>query len=693
MGKTDPATRIDELKKRINHHSEKYYLHDSPEITDEEFDELMAELQRLEDENPIFRTADSPTQKVGGGVRKEFAAYSHNPPMLSLDNSYNPGDLREFDKRVKKGLARDHAEYLTELKIDGLGVNLVYEDGKLKLGVTRGDGKIGEDVTANIKTIGEIPHAVKTPATWARCEVRGEIYLRRADFLKLNEERQEAGDEPFANPRNAAAGSVRLLDANITKGRKLRFYCYALYIFDKRGTAIRDTVLDSQYEMMKKLGALGFPVNDAYKKLPSIDAVLEEIAAWEEKRKKLPYDTDGLVVKVNSFLDQRELGATSKFPRWAIAYKYAAEQAETVVQNIVVQVGRTGTLTPVADLTPVLLAGSTISRATLHNEDNVKQKDVRVGDSVIIQKAGDIIPQVMKVLQEKRLAGSKPWTMPKKCPACGGEVARAEGEAAVRCLNRHCPAQQLEAIIHFAKRDSMDIDGLGPSRIEAMVQKGMLKDLADIFNLDYAAVAETVVAEPEKTKKDGNRILITIGKQNAENLRKSIEEAKGRGLEKLLVGLGIRHVGERAAFLMARAFADVDALMAADEEKLTSIHEIGPEIAQSLIQFFADEENRKLIDKLKKYGVRMEGSRETPAAQTLAGKTFVITGTLEGMSRNEAKELIQRAGGKVSGSVSKKTDYLVAGSDPGSKLDNANKFGVKVIGEKELLALISFEET
>lgn len=672
MGKTDPATRIDELKKLINHHSEKYYLQDSPEISDEEFDALMAELRRLEDENPIFRTADSPTQKVGGGVREGFAAYRHNPPMLSLDNSYNPDDLREFDKRVKKGLARDHAEYLTELKIDGLGVNLIYENGKLKLGVTRGDGKRGEDVTANIKTIGEVPHAIKAPSAWARCEVRGEIYLRRADFVKLNEDRHAAGEEPFANPRNAAAGSVRLLDANITKGRKLRFYCYALFIFDKNGIAIRDSVLNSQYEMMEKLTALGFPVNGHYKKHPSIDRVLEEITVWEEKRKKLPYDTDGLVVKVNSFLDQRELGATSKFPRWAIAYKYAAEQAETVVQNIVVQVGRTGTLTPVADLTPVLLAGSTISRATLHNEDNVKQKDVRVGDSVVIQKAGDIIPQVMKVLLEKRPAGSKPWAMPKKCPACGGEVRRAEGEAAVRCLNRRCPAQQLEAIIHFAKRDSMDIDGLGPSRIEAMVQKGMLRDLADIFNLDYAAVAE----------------IEKMGEKSAENLRKSIEAAKGRGLQKLLVGLGIRHVGERAAFLMARAFADVDALMAAVEEKLTSIQEIGPEIAQSLIQFFADADNRALIDKLKKYGVSMEGSREAAAAQTLAGKTFVITGTLEGMSRNEAKELIQRAGGKVSGSVSKKTDYLVAGSDPGSKLDDATKHGVKVIGKEELLKIV-----
>ncbi len=673
MGKNDPEKRIDELKRLINIHSEKYYLQDRPEISDEEFDKLIAELRRLEDEYPIYRTADSPTQKVGGGVREGFAAYSHNPPMLSLDNSYNAEDLREFDKRVKKGLARDHAEYLTELKIDGLGVNLIYENGKLKLGVTRGDGKTGEDVTANIKTIGEIPHAIKTPAAWARCEVRGEIYLRRADFLKLNEERQEAGEESFANPRNAAAGSVRLLDANITKGRKLRFFCYALYVFGKDGEAVRDKVLHSQFEMMEKLKSLGFPVNDAFMKHSSIDSVLEEITGWEEKRKKLPYDTDGLVVKVNSFLDQRELGATSKFPRWAIAYKYAAEQAETVVQNIVVQVGRTGTLTPVADLTPVFLAGSTISRATLHNEDNVKQKDVRVGDSVIIQKAGDIIPQVMKVLFEKRSDGSKPWAMPKKCPACGGEVARAEGEAAVRCLNRRCPAQQLEAIIHFARRDCMDIDGLGPSRIEAMVQKGMLKDLADIFNLDYAAVAE----------------IEKMGEKSADNLRRSIEAAKGRGLEKLLVGLGIRHVGERAAFLMARAFADVDALMAADEAKLTAIHEIGPEIAQSLIQFFADAENRKLIDKLKKYGVSMEGSRETPAAQTLAGKTFVITGTLEGMSRNEAKELIQRAGGKVSGSVSKKTDYLVAGSDPGSKLDDAQKLGVKVIGKEELLGLLN----
>ena len=672
MGKTDPAKRIDELKKLIDHHSRKYYLEDRPEISDEEFDKLMVELRRLEDKNPLFRAADSPTQKVGGGVRDDFAAYTHNPPMLSLDNSYSPEELHEFDKRVKKGLARDRAEYLTELKIDGLGVNLIYENGQLKRGVTRGDGKSGEDVTANVKTIGGIPHAIKTPAAWAHCEVRGEIYMRRADFLSLKESRREAGEGPFANPRNAAAGSVRLLDANITKSRKLQFFCYALYIFGKNGEPMRDSVLKSQYEMMQQLEKLGFPVNDAYRKHSSMDDVLDEVATWEEKRKKLPYDTDGLVVKVNAFADQRELGATSKFPRWAIAYKYAAEQAETVVQDIVVQVGRTGTLTPVAELTPVFLAGSTISRATLHNEDNVKEKDVRVGDTVIIQKAGDIIPQVMKVILEKRPAGSKPWAMPKKCPACGGEVERAEGEAAVRCLNRRCPAQHLETIIHFVRRDSMDIDGLGPSRIEALVQKGMVKDIADIFNLDFAAVAE----------------IEKMGKKSADNLRQSIEAAKGRGLEKLLVGLGIRHVGERAAFLLARSFADMDALMAADEEKLTSIHEIGPEIAQSLNRFFADAENRKLMEKLKKYGVSMEGSRENPTTQKLAGKIFVITGTLEGMPRREAEDLIKRAGGKVSGSVSKKTDYLVAGSDPGSKLDDAYKLGVKVIGKEDLLKLI-----
>lgn len=668
----DPRKRIEELRSLIRRHEDSYYLKDSPEITDEEFDALMRDLRELEQKHPQYATPDSPTQRVGGAVAQKFAARQHTPPMLSLDNAYSAEELADFDRRVKKGLARETVEYLTELKIDGLGVNLIYEDGKLLHGVTRGDGKTGEDVTENLKTIPSIPHAAKFPHGVKRAEVRGEVFMRRADFEALNGARRAGGEPEFANPRNAAAGSVRLLDAAITKQRKLRFFCYALFVFDAGGAPLREQKMKTQSEMMRTLIDLGFPVNNAFKLHPDIASVTDEIERWAEKRHKEEFDTDGMVVKVDSFADQRELGSTSKFPRWAIAYKYAAEQAQTVIHDIVVQVGRTGTLTPVANLAPVFLAGSTISRATLHNEDEIKRKDIRVGDTVVIEKGGDIIPKVVRVITEKRPGGSQPFVLPRKCPVCGHQAVREEGEVAWRCVNRACPAQKLESIIYFARRDAMDIEGLGPSTVEQMMQKGFLEDIADIFHLDYAKVAE----------------LEKMGEKSAANLQKAIEEAKGRGLQRLLIGLGIRHVGERAALLLSRRYPSIDELMKADTEELASIFEIGPIVAQSIVDFFADAHNRELVAKLKKLGVSLESAGGSVDKQTLAGKTFVITGTLEGMGRNEAKELITRAGGKVAGSVSKKTDYLLAGEEAGSKLDKANELGVKIISKDDLLKLL-----
>ncbi len=668
----DPKKRIEELRALIRRHEKKYYVEDRPEISDLEFDALMAKLRKLESEYPEFITPDSPTQKVGGEASKKFAAYAHNPPMLSLDNSFCKEDLLNFDKRVNKGIEGQKAEYLSEPKIDGVGINLVYKNGKLARGVTRGDGKTGEDVTENVKTIKSVPLQINIPKDWARVEVRGEIYMRKGEFKKLNEERIKNGEAVFANPRNAAAGSLRLLDASITKSRKLKLFCYAVYIFDKKGAAIREKHLTSQFEMMHELKNIGFPVNDNFKNHTDIDSVQAEIDKWEEMRKNLDYDIDGLVVKVNSFAQQNELGATSKFPRWAVAYKFAAEQSETLLKNITVQVGRTGALTPVAELKPVSLAGSTVSRASLHNEDEIARKDVRIGDTVIVEKAGDIIPQVVKVVTDKRPADSKKFHMPKTCPSCGSDAVREEGEAAMRCVNKSCPAQLRESIKYFTSRNAMDIDGLGPAIIDQLLDKGLIKDAADIFGLDYGRVAE----------------LEKMGGKSADNLKAAIDEAKNRGLEKFLMALGIRHVGERAAAVLSRRYASVDDLMKADTVELSSVHEIGEKIAGSIKEFFAEKHNRNLIIKFKKLGVSVKGETEKLDKQTLAGKTFVVTGTLEGITRNEAKEFIKRAGGKVSSSVSKKTDYLLGGENPGSKLDKAKELGVRIIGKEEFLELL-----
>lgn len=666
-----PRGRIEELKKFLQRSEKAYYEKDAPEITDEEFDRLMRELRQLEEKYPELVTPDSPTQTVGGKPAEKFAPYRHDPPMLSLDNSCSEEELMKFDERIKKALGRESIEYLTELKIDGLGINLVYENSILTRGVTRGNGKIGEDVTANVSTIPSIRQKLDWRRMWGRAEIRGELYMSRADFANLNAQRSEAGEPEFANPRNAAAGSVRLLDSSVTKKRNIRLFCYGLYLFDKSGNKLRESVVDNQFDMMRKLKKLGMPVNDEFKKHPDMKSVMEEIEKWADKRRELEFDTDGLVIKVNRFADQDELGSTSKFPRWAIAYKFAPERAETVVEDIIVSVGRTGAITPVALLTPVFLAGSTISRASLHNEDEVKRKDIRAGDTVIIEKAGEIIPQVVKVLTQKRTPDIREFEMPSLCPSCGSDVFREEGEAAWRCVNRKCPAQVREAVIHFASKSGMDIDGLGPSTIDQMLESGLIKDVADIFRLDYRLVAQ----------------LEKMGEKSAENLRASVEAAKRRGMRSLLQALGIRHVGERAALLLSQRYGSVEELMAADEEKLASVYEIGRVIARSITAFFSGAANRELVKRLKSLGVVTEGKAGQTDKQTFTGKIFVITGTLAGMTRNEAKEYITRRGGRVTSAVSKKTDYLLAGDDPGSKLARAEELEVRVIATKEFLEM------
>ena len=678
----DPRQRIEELTAQIRLHEKKYYADDAPEIPDERFDVLMRELRELEEKHPDFAAQDSPTQKVGGEASKKFAPYSHNPPMQSIEDVFNDKELAAFNKRVLKVLYPEmtleersgiDVEYLTELKIDGLGINLVYENNLLSHCVTRGDGKVGEDVTANVRTIKSVPEKIVSEKIWARAEIRGEIFMQKADFETLNSERRAAGEPEFANPRNAAAGSVRLLDEKVTVERKLWFYCYAIFLFDEDGKEIRESVFDTQYGMMQELKKLGMPMEKNFIKHKNMESVIHETVIWSDKKSAHSFDVDGLVIKVNSFAHQKELGSTTKSPRWASAYKFPAEQGETVVKNIKLQVGRTGAITPVAELEPVFLAGSTISNASLHNEDEIRKKDIRIGDTVIIEKAGDIIPQVVSVIIKKRKEGAKEFNMPQICPSCGSKIFREEGEAAWRCINNSCRAKLSESIKYFVSTNGMDIDGLGPAMIDQLLDKGMMHTFADIFAFDYAKVAE----------------LEKMGVLSASNLKKSIDAAKGRGMQTLLQALGIRHVGQRAALLLSRRYLSMEKLMDASAEELAQIHEIGDVMAKSIVEYFSDAAGRReLLRRMKLLGVSTEGAPENLDRQSLTDKLFVITGSLEGMSRKEAKERITRAGGRVVSSVSKKTDYLIAGDNPGSKLEEANKKSVPVISVNDLLEML-----
>jgi DNA ligase (NAD+) len=662
--------RIEALREKIRHHEYRYYVLDDPEISDAEFDKLMNELKKLEAEHPQFITPDSPTQRVGGKPREGFVKAKHSSPMLSLDNAYSEEELRDWERRVHELSGRTDLEYMCELKLDGMSLALVYKDGRLGHGITRGDGSIGEDVTANVRTVRSIPLSIskdklKKAGIPADFETRGEMLMPLAAFRTLNEEREKQGLAVFANPRNFTAGTVRQLEPSITAQRRMDYFAYMLL---KDG----QTFFDRQSKTMDALEAAGFKVNPNRKLAKNLDEVWKFIQSWEAKRESLPYEIDGIVIKVDRTAWQRELGFTGKAPRWAIAYKYAAHGAVTQIENIVPQVGRTGKLTPVAWLKPVPIGGTTVSRATLHNMDFIEQLGVKIGDWVEVERGGDVIPKVVKVVEDKEHPrGHKTFEMPEHCPVCGGNVVRTPGEADHRCVNANCAAKLQGTILHFASRHVMNIDGLGEALVNQLTERGLVKNVADLYKL---------------TKEDLLK-LERMGEKSADNVLAEIEASKKLPLERVIYGLGIRMVGERTAQFLAEHFGSLDAIMNASAEELEEVNEVGPRIAESIVEFFADEHNRKLVGDLRKAGLTFTGQKKEKGTK-LVGKTFVLTGTLERHTRDEAKKMIEDAGGRVSGSVSKKTDYVVAGSDAGSKLDKARELGVSVIGEEELENLV-----
>lgn len=657
---SDVSQRIKALREQIEEANYQYYGLDQPTLSDAEYDALIRELMRLEKEHPELHTPDSPSQRVGGYIAKEFPKVRHAEALLSLDNAFNAGDLREFDRRVRSAVSE--VEYVVELKIDGLTVALTYEEGVLARGATRGDGEVGEEITANVKTISAIPLRLRQSAT--RLDVRGEGYMPKGSFLRLNQEREEAGQSIFANPRNAAAGSLRQLDSKVTAQRKLGYFAYQVLTPGGVELASQTAVLDYLKEQ-------GFSVNPEYKVFTEIEDVIHYCEEMAEKRHGFPYDIDGLVIKVNDIAQQRELGFTAKSPRWAIAYKFPAEQVETLVEDIVIRVGRTGVLTPTANLIPVFVAGSTVSRATLHNLDNIRTKDIRIGDHVLIQKAGDVIPEVVKSLPDKRAGKERIFEMPELCPECQSPVIREEGEAAHRCTSITCPAQQREAIIHFVSRDAMNIDGLGPAVVYQLLEAGLIKDAADLYSLEYDSLVQ----------------LERMGKKSAENLLKAIEESKERGLAPLIFALGIRHVGEKAGKILAQKYGAMDELEKAQVEELQGISDIGPAMAQSIAQFFQQESTHRFLDKLRQAGVNMTAQRSTKP-QIFAGKSIVVTGSLERWDRQYVENLIEELGGKAASSVSKKTAFVVAGEKAGSKLTKAKELGIQVLTEEEFAKLL-----
>ncbi|MFZ5966076.1 MAG: NAD-dependent DNA ligase LigA [Bacillota bacterium] len=657
MNKKEASFKIDQLKKAINHHNYRYYVLDDPEISDYDYDMMMNELIKLEQEYPEFITADSPTQRVGGQPLPYFQQVVHSVPMLSLDNSYSQEELRDFDKRIRKAID-DEIEYVVEYKIDGLSVALKYEKGVFIQGATRGDGSIGEDITQNLRTIKTIPLKLQNELD---IEVRGEVFISREKFAELNKKQEENEETIFANPRNAAAGSLRQLDSRITAQRPLDIFIFNIQ-------TVGSMALGTHTEGLDYLKKLGFKTSP-YEVCRNIDEVIQICEKWQQRRLELPFDIDGLVIKINDLQQREELGMKSKSPRWAIAYKFPAEQQKTMIKDITVQVGRTGALTPTAELEPVRVAGSVISRATLHNEDYIREKDIKIGDKVVIQKAGDVIPEVVRVLFEERTGEEIPFLMPKTCPVCHEETIRLEGEAVTRCINAACPAQLQRGIIHFVSRDAMNIDGLGESIVTLLLEHNLIQDVADLYYL----------------KKENIVPLERMGEKSAQNLIEAIEKSKGNDLNRLIFGLGIKLVGARAAQLLAKAFGDMERFMQATFEEITAIPEIGNKMAESIIAFFAEDKNLEVIGKLKNAGVNMQSQKREGAQNgslKFQGLTFVVTGTLERYSRNEAKERIEALGGRVSGSVSKKTDYVLAGAEAGSKLDKAQELGIKVIDEE-----------
>lgn len=662
MTKEQIKVKIEELKKILTQYGHEYYVLDKPTVSDFEYDALMRELIELEEANPEYITADSPTQRVGGEVSEGFAEVAHTVQMQSLADVFSKEELFAFAERVQSSLGTDDIEYVAEMKIDGLSVSLEYQNGLFTRGSTRGNGFVGEDITQNLKTIQSIPLRLSEDIPFL--EVRGEVYMPQKSFIRLNEQREASNQPTFANPRNAAAGSLRQLDSRVAAERKLD-----IFVFNVQ--QVEGKELSDHKQSLEWLASLGFKTIPIGKVFGNIEEAYAEVMRIGENRGNLAFDIDGSVIKVNSFAQRELLGTTSKTPKWAAAYKFPAEQQKTKLLDIVLQVGRTGTVTPNAVLEPVRIAGSTVSRATLHNIDNIKSKDIRIGDTVVIEKAGDIIPAVVKVIKEDRRGSETEFNMPDTCPVCGAKLFREEGEAAVRCTNSNCPAQQLRSIIHFVSKAAMDIDGLGASIVEQLLDEKLISDCADLYKLSYDNIVSL----------DG------FAEKSAQNLIASIEHSKSAGLDRLLFGLGIRMIGSRAAKILAEKYGNIDALMSADAEELAQIPEIGEKMSESIAEYFNQDKSRELIARLKAYSVSTEYTSDK-VSDIFNGKTFVLTGTLPTLKRSEAKAIIEANGGKVSGSVSAKTDYVIAGEEAGSKLDKAESLGLTILSEEDFLNLM-----
>lgn len=664
MDITTASQRVAELHKQLNQYNYEYHVLDNPSVPDAEYDRLLHELIALEEQFPQLKTADSPSQRVGGTVLDMFHKVQHSTPMLSLGNAFNEEDLLDFDRKIRQTVGENYA-YVCELKIDGLAVSLLYEEGLFVRGATRGDGTTGEDITENLKTVKSIPLRIKQPLT---LEVRGEVFMPKQSFIHLNRVREEREEEPFANPRNAAAGSLRQLDTRIAASRNLDVFLYAI-------ADLGETGVQTQREGLDLLDELGFKTNKERKTCATIQDVLAYIEGWTEKRPNLAYDIDGIVIKVNDLHQQEELGMTAKSPRWAIAYKFPAEEVVTKLVDIELSVGRTGVITPTAILEPVFVAGTTVSRASLHNEDLIREKDIRIGDYVVVKKAGDIIPEVVNVLVERRTEEQQLFKMPTHCPECESELVRLEGEVALRCINPKCQAQIREGLIHFVSRNAMNIDGCGEKVITQLFRENLIVDVADLYKL----TKEQLLG------------LERMGEKSATNLLNAIQASKDNSLERLLFGLGIRHVGAKAAKTLAQHFGTMDALAQATCEELTNINEIGEKMAESIVMYFEQPEATALLQELKNFGVNMDykGLKAVSVEESdsfFAGKTVVLTGKLEILSRNEAKEKLEALGAKVAGSVSKKTNLVIAGADAGSKLTKAQELGVDIWDEEKLIA-------
>lgn len=667
---TGVERKVEKLRDEIRHHEYLYYVLDAPELPDAEFDQLMQQLKKLEADNPSLITPDSPTQRVGGKPREGFIKVTHSRQMLSLDNAYNEQELRDWDRRVHELAGSDRVEYVCEMKLDGMSMALTYENGHLARGVTRGDGSIGEDVTSNVRTMRSVPLSIpeaklKKAAVPSDFEVRGEVIMPLAAFKKMNDDRAAQNLSTFANPRNAAAGTIRVLEPNIVAQRRLDFYSYFLLVKGKYFP-------DQHAEALKALQTLGFKVNPNHRRVHDIDEVLEFIHEGEQKRETLGYEIDGIVIKVNSMRTQDRLGFTGKAPRWAIAYKFTARSGVTEVEDIVPQVGRTGRLTPVAWLKPVFIGGTTVSRATLHNMDEINRLGVKIGDHVMVERGGDVIPKVVKVAEDKP-RGKKHFQMPELCPVCHTKIRHVEGEVDYWCVNVNCPARLQGSILHFASRSVMNIEGLGDSLVNQLHQAGLLKNIADIYALN--------------DKRQKILELERVGEKSVDNLLEEIEKSRKLPLERVILGLGIGQVGTRTAELLAEHFGSMEELMKASAEELQEVNDVGPSVSASIREFFDESNNVQLVKRLEKYGLTFKGVKKVRGT-ALAGKTFVLTGTLPNYSRDAAKKMIEDAGGKVAGSVSKKTDYVVAGEDAGSKLDKARELGVRVIDEDDMVKLV-----